>query len=564
MKNRIIQNTFVGVISLLFITMVFHPTTCGNTIVRITTDFDATAYSRIQQYSVGNPPLEQWNSTHGGELNDQGKYVEQTIDEGYIIVGQTGSYGAGGYDIWLIKTNAQGVEQWNSTFGGSNNDFGSSVLQQTNGGYIIIGRTYSYGAGNGDIWLIKTDSTGHMTWNTTFGGTGVEYGSFLQQTNDGGYILVGGTSSYGAGHTNVWLIKTDANGKETWNKTYGVTNKETSATSVQQTSDGGYIVTGSITTDIYPTLNVWLLKTDANGNKLWEKNFGDEFDEWGSCVQQTSDNGYIIAANKENDFWLIKTNSLGSEEWNKKYDHSQSPDRCSSVQETIEGGFILTGYAYVSSLGDRIWLVKTDADGNMQWDMTIGTMSAHGYCGHQTHDNGFIVVGEISGNLMDVYLIKIEPEGLPYAPTISGEINGKKGTAYEYTFNAVDPNEDNVYYSIDWGDGTTGNWIGPYPSGQDIKVNHTWVKKGIYSITAKAKDTNDRIGPKGTLKVTMPQNIPSLSVISQRFQEPHSLMVLIASILLKHSSNFRMHHLSSSGMLRVLDTIKHRVEFSCE
>lgn len=236
MKNRIIRNTIVGAICLLFIGILCYPATYGNTIVRITTDIDVTTSSRILHNTVSSPPMEQWNSTYGGEQNDQGKYVEQTINEGYIIVGQTGSYGAGGYDIWLIKTDALGVEQWNSTFGGSDNDFGSSVLQSTDGGYIIIGSTYSYGAGNEDIWLIKTGSTGHMIWNKTFGGTGVDYGSILQQTNDGGYILVGGTSSYGVGHTNVWLIKTDADGKETWNKTFGVTNKAASGASVQQTT----------------------------------------------------------------------------------------------------------------------------------------------------------------------------------------------------------------------------------------------------------------------------------------------------------------------------------------
>jgi hypothetical protein len=562
MKNRGIQNIFIGVASLLCIGTVFYPTTCGNITLRVITDFNEATFSGIRHSSLGNPPHEQWNSTYGGELNDQGKYVEQTIDEGYILVGQTGSYGSGEYDIWLIKTNALGVEQWNSTIGGSENDFGSSALQSTDGGYILVGSTYSYGAGNQDIWLIKTDTTGTVTWNRTFGGTDVDYGSFLQQTNDGGYILVGGTSSYGVGNTNVWLIKTDGNGQEIWNKTYGVTNKEASGAWVQQTDDGGYIITGRITTDMYPTLNVWLVKTDANGNKLWEKDFGDEFDEWGSCVQQTSDDGYIIAANKENDFWLIKTNSVGSEEWNTQYDHSQGLDRCFSVQETIEGGFVLTGYAYVSSLGDRIWLVKTDSNGNMQWDMIIGSMSAHGYCCHQTHDNGFIVLGEISGNLMDVYLIKIEPEGLPSAPTIQGQINGKKRTAYEYTFNAVDPNGDPVYYFIDWGDGTTENWIGSYPSGQTVKVNHTWVKKGTYIITAKAKDTNNHIGPKGTLEVTMPQNVPSLSIISQKLHGLYSFMILIASILQKHCANLRIHPLSASDILKTLDIIELRMETS--
>jgi len=564
MKNRGTQNIFIGVISILCIGTVFYPATCGNVTLRTLADSNGATFSGIQHSTFSDPPSQQWNFTYGGELNDQGKYVEQTIDEGYILVGQTGSYGSGAYDIWLIKTNAQGAEQWNSTIGGAENDFGSSVVQSTDGGYILIGSTYSYGAGNQDIWLIKTDSTGAMTWNRTFGGTDVDTGSFLQQTNDGGYILVGGTSSYGAGNTNVWLIKTNANGQETWNKTYGITNKDASGAWVQQTSDGGYIITGRITTDMYPTLNVWLIKTDANGNTQWEKDFGDEFDEWGSCVQQTSDNGYIIAANKENDFWLIKTNSAGSEEWNKQYDHSQGLDRCFSVQETIEGGFVVTGYAYVSSLGDRIWFVKTDSNGNMQWNTIIGSMTSHGYCGHQTHDDGFIVVGEISGNLMDVYLVKIEPEGLPSEPTISGQINGKKRTAYEYSFSAVDPNGDAIYYFIEWGDGTTENWIGPSPSGQTVKVNHTWAKKGTYIITAKAKDTNNHIGPKGTLEVTMPQTIPSLSRIIRLLHGTNMFIVLLASILQKHCTNLKIHTSFTSGIPKILANNGLRMETSLQ
>jgi predicted secreted protein len=287
MKNGIFRNIIVMATSLLFLGIICYPSAYGNDMVQNTSNIDITSSSKILYDALSTPPLEQWNSTFGGAQNDQGKCVKQTSDHGYIIVGQTGSYGAGGYDIWLIKTDALGAGQWNRTFGGSQNDFGSAVLQSTDGGYVIIGSTYSYGAGNEDIWLIKTDSTGHMTWNATFGGTGVDYGSSLQQTSDGGYILAGRTSSYGVGHTNVWLIKTDKDGKETWNKTFGVTNKDAAGNFVQQTSDGGYIITGSITTDLYPTLNVWLIKVDANGNKQWEKNYGDEFDEWGNCVQQT-------------------------------------------------------------------------------------------------------------------------------------------------------------------------------------------------------------------------------------------------------------------------------------
>ncbi len=309
------------------------------------------------------PPEEEWRKTLGGTDVEGASAVQQTADGGFILAGYTKSYGAGSKDFWLVKTYSNGTAEWNRAFGGTDGEGARAVQQTADGGFILAGSTVSYGAGSTDVWLVKTDSDGTEEWNRTFGGTGYEVARSVQQTTDGGFILAGWIGSHGVGYDEAWLVKTDSNGTEEWNRTFRGTYYDR-AHSVQQTTDGGFILAGW--TESYGTgsADFWLVKTDSDGKEDWNKTFGGTNWDEAHSVQQTTDGGFILAGSVDSygagstDAWLVKTDSNGTAEWTKTFGGTQG-DSAFSVRQTTDGGFILAGgtTSYGAGMGD-FWLIK--------------------------------------------------------------------------------------------------------------------------------------------------------------------------------------------------------------
>ena len=239
--------------------------------------------------------------------------MEQTLDGGYALLGQTNSFGAGNNDFWLVKTDGSGTMQWNQTYGGTGNDVGIHVLQTGDGGYALAGSTSSFGAGSNDAWLIKTDAAGNMQWNKTYGGTGMEFGQCLEPTSDGGYAIACITTSFGAGSLDFWLVKIDSSGNMEWNMTYGGTGSD-GPTHFIQTEDEGYAIVGFTTGS---DQNASLIKTDEFGNMEWNQTYGGTGTEISYALLETSDGGYLLTINTnsfgagDNDIWLVKTDESG-------------------------------------------------------------------------------------------------------------------------------------------------------------------------------------------------------------------------------------------------------------
>ncbi len=364
-----------------------------------------------------------FQKTFGGSNYDSGNSVQQTTDGGFIIGGTTLSFGAGNSDVYLIKTNANGDSLWTKTFGGLGQETGEFVQQTADGGYIITGATSGFGAGNNDVYLLKTDSIGNLLWSKTYGGINDDKAFCVKQTTDSGYVIAGQTNSFGAGNADAYLIKTDANGDTLWTKTFGGGFNDF-AFFVQQTSDTGYIITGQTISFGAGNSDVYLIKTDTIGNLIWSKTFGGTNVDVGHSVEQTSDGGYIIAGNttsfgfSNSHVYLIKTNSSGNLIWSKILSTLYS----FSIQQTTDGGYIIAG----SSID--IDLIKTDSTGNLLWIKSFGGGSIdRGTSLQSTTDGGYIITGwaaSFGTTLDDVYLIKTDSSGNggcnQTSPSISG------------------------------------------------------------------------------------------------------------------------------------------------
>jgi hypothetical protein len=344
---------------------------------------------------------------------------------------------------------------WTRTYGGDSLDYATSIVQTTSGEYMAVGYTKSFGAGGVDIWLIKLDSQGDTVWTKTYGGPFDDYAAEIQQTVDGGYILVGGTQLFSAESIYAYLIKTDENGDTIWAKTYG-NSTWNAGLSVKQTPDRGFVLVG------YESDDLLIIKTDSLGDMVWTKTYGDSFYDVAESVQIIS-GGYIIAGwTNAYDVYLLKTNTMGDTVWTKKYNNydtdfaysvcvtsSEGYEMYITVGETwYEGWFediIITktdyygGTNYVQHIGNYyssevaksiieaadstymvtgwkdslgvggLYLAKIRQNGNILWDTTYDPYGSTGECIQRTTDGGYIISGHtgVFGSVMpDAYFLK--------------------------------------------------------------------------------------------------------------------------------------------------------------
>ncbi|MEO8760028.1 MAG: T9SS type A sorting domain-containing protein [Bacteroidia bacterium] len=329
------------------------------------TDFD---YLAVKLNSVGDTL---WTKTYGGIGDEECYAMQQTADGGFIFAGIDSSSGIGNYNVYLVKTNSIGDTLWTKSYGGSSDDFGQAVQQTADGGYIVAGYTGSFSAdGNNDVYLLKTDANGNLTWSKTYGGAYGDYAFAVKQTTDGGYIISGTTSSFGIspyGNVNdVYVLKTNSSGVLTWSKTYGQDGDDWSY-GIVQTNEGGYALTGHTNIDSTAALSdVYLIKMDANGDTLFTKSFGGSNYDKGTAIIQTNDSGFVVTGSTysfghgTSDVYLLKTNKKGSLLFNSTFG-SAGNDWAYALSQATDNGFVLAGYTDNFGVGNSsFYFVKTD------------------------------------------------------------------------------------------------------------------------------------------------------------------------------------------------------------
>ncbi|TFB09581.1 T9SS type A sorting domain-containing protein [Candidatus Marinimicrobia bacterium MT.SAG.3] len=346
----------------------------------------------------------EWSKTFGGNGYDPGFSVTQTHDGGYILAGSTGSFGAGESDCYIIRTDKDGNEIWSNVYGGIGADECYSIFQSDDRGFIATGRSMSFGNGLDDYWVLKYDENGNIIWSNTWGGTDSDVGIKMALTKDGGFIVIGWTIFESGGSWDLGLVKFNSEGNVEWYKIIDANDDSTYSGhdfgyDVQQTEDEGYIIVGSTDTDTGFT-DAWIVKTDFEGNVQWNKTYGYSYNEETYSVDQTIDNGYIIVGksgsfvNYDGDLWILKIDENGNQVWDKTYTSGSSSEG-RSVQQTMDGGFIIVGWNRLPGKGNDFWILKTNVEGDTLWTRSYGGSGFDsGYDIEQTPDQGFIVTGD--------------------------------------------------------------------------------------------------------------------------------------------------------------------------
>jgi hypothetical protein len=373
-----------------------------------------------------------FEKSFGGTNNDSASCIKQTSDGGYIICGSTNSFGAGDYDVYVIKMSATGSKLWTKTYGGSTADYGNSIIQTNDSGYLITGSTI---VSNGDeqYYLIKIDSSGKIGWSETIYSDGPAKANAAIQTSDGGFALTGFSTFHGVKRIN--LLKTNFDGTGVFESHFDYAGE---GNSILQLADGGFIINAtrsgfsdSLTRDV-------LIKTDQYGNYLMGTTYDNNYSLKGSSVYATSDGGFVIGGSSVDSTiaasfsYLIKIDIYGNQTWAKIYNSCE----VSHFQQTSDEGYIMTGL-YYSGGNTSIFLSKTDDNGSIVWSKKYAMTNSNNFgFVQETIDGGYILAASTknygAGNL-DLYIIKCDSLGNTSCSNNAVSIADSVTTLYEVT-----------------------------------------------------------------------------------------------------------------------------------
>jgi hypothetical protein len=367
----------------------------------------------------------------GGSQEEFGYSIQKTRNNGFICAGRTFSFGTGGWECYLVRLNSQGDTIWTKTYGNVLYDEFQDVDTTSDGGFIAVGHTTTTDFA-ANVYLIKTDSNGVHQWSKEYGGANglSDKGYSVSQTSDGGYIISGTTASFGSGGDDMYVIKTTSTGNISWTSVIGTAGVNEAGREVQQTNDGGYIVAGYTDGIGQSFYDVLLVKLNSTGVVQWKKTYGGSSYDFAYTVQQTSDNGFIIGATTNSfgagnwDAYLIKTDVNGNLTWSKTYGMS-GEDRAQSARQTADGGYILCGRSSSFGFGsfDAI-LYKTDANGILSWTKAYGgTGDDQAFYAREISANNYVLCGytvSAGAGIKDMYIIKTGLNGASGCNETSG------------------------------------------------------------------------------------------------------------------------------------------------
>ncbi len=439
-------------------------TDCDDTDDTINPNVSDSPYDGIDSNcdNVQEKVITTFSKTYGGSATESGNSIVLTKDGGYVFAGTTSSVNGditsskGSFDFWIVKIDSFGKLIWKKSFGGSNEEIPNSIQQTTDGGYVIVGHSFSTDGdvsknnGGKDLWVIKIDAEGNLIWEKSFGGSRDDSFGYIQQTSDNGYIIAGRTNSVDGdvkenkGQFDCWVIKLNAIGNLEWERTYGGSLHDTSG-SIIQTTDGGYIIAANVSSTDGDVIgndkldtNTWVFKTDSSGVIIWQKIFGGSGNENIQSIKKTNDEGYVIVGstysqdgdvsgtNGESDFWIIKIDNSGNLIWNRTYGGSKI-DAAYSVVQNSQGNYIIAGVTQSTDgdvngfLGNRDgWIINLDSSGNLAKQRTFGGTDFDLFLDIKlTPDGGYIAIGNSSSNNGDIpkhqgggdiWVLKLNPD----------------------------------------------------------------------------------------------------------------------------------------------------------